>query len=49
MRIGIVGTGNMGETLGLRWARAGHEVLFGSRQDRSRTLYQLGEYQKTRK
>jgi predicted dinucleotide-binding enzyme len=31
MRIGIVGTGNMGQALGLRWARAGHEVLFGSR------------------
>ena len=31
MRIGIVGTGNMGRALGLRWARAGHEVLFGSR------------------
>jgi len=31
MRIGIVGTGNMGQALGLRWARAGHELLFGSR------------------
>ncbi|PYL03761.1 MAG: F420-dependent NADP oxidoreductase [Verrucomicrobia bacterium] len=31
MRIGIIGTGNMGRALGLRWARAGHEVLFGSR------------------
>jgi predicted dinucleotide-binding enzyme len=31
MRIGIVGTGNMGRALGLRWARAGHKVLFGSR------------------
>src|SRR5438477_12295688 len=31
MRIGIVGTGNMGRALGLGWARAGHEVLFGSR------------------
>ena len=31
MKIGIIGTGNMGRTLGLRWARAGHDVLFGSR------------------
>jgi predicted dinucleotide-binding enzyme len=31
MKIGIVGTGNMGRALGLRWTRAGHEVLFGSR------------------
>jgi len=31
MKIRIVGTGNMGRALGLRWARARHEVLFGSR------------------
>lgn len=31
MKIGIIGTGNMGRTLGLRWARTGHHVLFGSR------------------
>jgi predicted dinucleotide-binding enzyme len=31
MKIGIIGTGNMGRTLGLRWAEAGHQVLFGSR------------------
>jgi hypothetical protein len=32
MRIGIVGgTGKEGSGLGLRWARAGHEVLIGSR------------------
>jgi len=35
MKIGIIGTGNMGRTLGLRWAFNGHEVLFGSR-DRSK-------------
>ncbi len=29
MKIGIIGTGNMGR--GLRWAREGHHVLFGSR------------------
>jgi predicted dinucleotide-binding enzyme len=31
MKIGIIGTGNMGRALGLRWARSGHQVLFGSR------------------
>jgi predicted dinucleotide-binding enzyme len=31
MKIGIIGTGNMGRALGLGWARVGHEVLFGSR------------------
>ncbi len=32
MRIGIVGgTGKEGSGLGLRWARAGHEVIIGSR------------------
>jgi predicted dinucleotide-binding enzyme len=31
MNIGIIGTGSMGRALGLRWARAGHSVLFGSR------------------
>jgi NADPH-dependent F420 reductase len=31
MLIGVIGTGNVGGTLGLGWARAGHEVVFGSR------------------
>lgn len=31
MRIGIVGVGPVGRTLGTLWARAGHEVAFGSR------------------
>ena len=31
MRIGIVGIGPVGQTLGTVWARAGHEVAFGSR------------------
>jgi predicted dinucleotide-binding enzyme len=31
MKIGIVGTGNMGRALGLRWADGGYQVLFGSR------------------
>lgn len=31
MKIGILGTGNMGRSLGLRWREAGHDVFFGSR------------------
>lgn len=34
MRIGIVGTGNMGWALGVRWGHGGHQVLFGSRDRR---------------
>jgi predicted dinucleotide-binding enzyme len=34
MKIGIIGTGNMGRTLGKLWAGTGHEVLFGSRDPR---------------
>lgn len=29
-RIGILGSGNMGRTLGLRWMEEGYQVLFGS-------------------
>jgi predicted dinucleotide-binding enzyme len=31
LRIGIIGAGNMGGPLGLAWARAGHQVLYSSR------------------
>jgi predicted dinucleotide-binding enzyme len=31
MKIGVIGTGNMGRALGIRWARGGHSVLFSSR------------------
>ena len=31
MRIAVIGTGNIGATIGRAWARAGHEVTFGSR------------------
>ncbi len=32
MRIGILGAGNVGGTLGRRWASKGHEVRFGARR-----------------
>jgi hypothetical protein len=31
MKIGIIGVGNVGGTLGRRWAQGGHEVVFGVR------------------
>ncbi len=31
MKIGIVGSGNMGRSLGILWAELGHQVFFGSR------------------
>jgi 8-hydroxy-5-deazaflavin:NADPH oxidoreductase len=31
MKIGIIGSGNMGRSLGLLWAEQGHEVFFGAR------------------
>lgn len=31
MRIAIIGTGNIGGTLGGRWRAAGHDVVYGSR------------------
>lgn len=31
MKIGIIGSGNVGGALGGRWAKVGHEVVFGTR------------------
>ncbi len=45
MRIAIVGTGNLGGALGLRWTAAGHDVTYGSREptsDRVQELVRLG-------
>ena len=33
MRIGIIGAGSVGSALGTGWARAGHEVVFGVRDE----------------
>jgi predicted dinucleotide-binding enzyme len=30
-RIGVIGSGNIGETVGEAWRRAGHDVVYGSR------------------
>jgi predicted dinucleotide-binding enzyme len=31
MRIGVIGAGNVGKALGVRWRKMGHEVVFGVR------------------
>lgn len=42
MKIGIVGTGNMGRTIGLALAKVGHEVFFGARNiDKAKTAADL--------
>jgi predicted dinucleotide-binding enzyme len=35
MRIGIIGTGNMGRAIGVRFSSLGHDVVFGSREPRA--------------
>lgn len=35
MRIGVIGIGMVGGTLGRRWAKLGHEVMFGVREPSS--------------
>ena len=30
MKIGIIGSGNMGRSLGILWAELGHQVFFGA-------------------
>ena len=41
MRIGVIGTGNVGGALGTGWARAGHEVTFGARDPNTDEVNQL--------
>jgi 8-hydroxy-5-deazaflavin:NADPH oxidoreductase len=41
MKIGIIGSGNVGGTLGSRWAKVGHEVLFGTRNPQGSDTQQL--------
>jgi NADPH-dependent F420 reductase len=35
MKIAVIGAGNVGSTLGMRWAAVGHEVVFGVRDPRN--------------
>ena len=44
MTIGILGTGNMGRTLGLAWAELGHAVVFGSSDpDKARVVAETAQ------
>jgi hypothetical protein len=36
MKIAIIGGGNIGGTLGKKWAKAGHQVVFGVRNNGAR-------------
>jgi hypothetical protein len=36
MRLAILGTGNVAQTLARRWSAAGHEIAFGSRDPASK-------------
>src|SRR5580692_945255 len=41
MKIGILGSGNVGGTLGTRWAQGGHQVVFSSREPESAKMQEL--------
>lgn len=41
MQIAVIGTGNVGQTLGTRWAAAGHKVAFGSRDPDSEAVEEI--------
>lgn len=41
MRVGVIGSGNVGGTLGVRFAEAGHEVVFASRKPESAEMAEL--------
>lgn len=41
MKIGIIGSGNVGGALGSRWAKLGHEILFGTRDPQGTEMQQL--------
>ena len=46
MKIGIIGAGNIGSTLGKKWAAAGHEIHYGVREpqdSRYKDLQETGE------
>src|SRR5262252_6571140 len=41
MEIGVIGAGNVGGTLGRRWAQAGHAVVFGVRDPNDKKVRAL--------
>lgn len=43
MKIGVIGAGNIGGTIGKKWAEQGHEVIFGLRDPNALKYQQLLE------
>jgi NADPH-dependent F420 reductase len=43
MKIAVIGTGNVGGTLGSRWAKNGYQVVFGARKPHSEKVEKLLE------
>jgi len=43
MKIAVIGTGNVGGVLGTRWAKNGHQVVFGTRDPSRAKIQQLVE------
>lgn len=41
MKIGIIGSGNVGGVLGTRWAKLGHQIVFSTRRPDSEEMKQL--------
>ena len=41
MKIGIIGAGDVGGTLGMRWRQKGHEIMFGVRNRQSQSVQKL--------
>ena len=41
MKIGIIGAGDVGGTLGMRWRQKGHEIMFGVRNRQSQNVQKL--------
>jgi NADPH-dependent F420 reductase len=46
MKIGIIGAGDVGGTLGMRWRQKGHEIMFGIRNRQSQNVQRLIELDK---
>lgn len=41
MKLAIIGAGNVGGTLGTRWAKAGHPVVFGVKDPQAEKIKEL--------
>ncbi len=46
MKIGIIGAGDVGGTLGKMWLRKGHEIMFGVRNPQSPNIQKLTQMEK---